>query len=96
MLLDFQFVVLGDFNVVLKVYLLTYLLTAGQLDPHAANVFAQYVSVRTRGDTVNGSLLDLVLSLDSTTSLMFRLVSSSQTCQYTLSASLFLYSFYPP
>ena len=93
MLLDFQFDVLGDFNVVLKVYLLTYLLTAGQLDLHAANVFVQYVSVRTRGDTVNGSLLDLIFSLNWTTSLV---VSSSQTCQYTLSASLFFYSFYPP
>jgi len=60
-LLDSQFVVLGDFN--------TPGVTAGQLDQRAIDVFTQhglrqYVSTPTRGSLTSGNILDLVLSLD--------------------------------
>ena len=61
MLLDCQFVVLGDFN--------TPGITAGQLDQRAIDVFTQHglrqhVSTPTRDSLTSGNILDLVLSLD--------------------------------
>jgi len=61
LLLDIQFVVLGDFNVPG--------VTAGQLDHRVTDVLAvhslhQHVSIPTRGDPVSGSILDLIVSLD--------------------------------
>jgi len=60
LLLDIQFVVLGDFNVPGA--------TAGQLDRHVTDVFAvyglrQHVSVPTRGDPASRNILDLVVSV---------------------------------
>ena len=78
MLLDSQFVVLGDFN--------TPGVTAGQLDQRAIDVFTQHglrqhVSTPTRGSLKSGNILDLVLSLDTAivmTTYSYRLPAAAQ------------------